>query len=90
MDRRSLLERRLDELVGPPLYYCSDCLRAVKVTVRGAGREPEIERPCAECRTAQIYAPRKAILVGDGGMNKRDRVTQTWRQVAAALTGRCV
>lgn len=88
-DQRSTLERRLDEVIGPPLYYCSECLRAVKVTPR-AGEEPLIKRPCGEDCGQQVYAPRKSILVGEGGMNVKDRATMTYRQIAAAITGRCV
>ena len=82
MDQRSALERSLDALIGRPLYYCSDCQRAVKVS------ENAIERPC-DCN-AQIIAPRKAIAAGEGGLNMKDRVKVKWWQVAAALTGRCV
>lgn len=88
-DARTQRERWLDEHVGPPLYYCADCLRAVKVTpVDGA--EPVIERPCGGACAGQIIAPRRSILHGDGGLNRADRARQCWRQIAAALTGRCV
>jgi hypothetical protein len=33
MDQRTSLERALWDQIGPPLYYCSDCLRAVKVRI---------------------------------------------------------
>lgn len=89
MDRRSNLERALWDRVGPPLYYCSECLRAVQVTPV-VGAEPVIHRPCVECKDAGIIAPRKAIVAGEGGLNWRDRTKMTYRQVAAALTGRCV
>lgn len=86
-DQRSGIEKVLWDKVGPPLYYCSECLRAVKVTaVEGA--EPVIERPCG-CN-AQIYAPRKAIAAGEGGLNWKDSAKVKYWQVAAALTGRCV
>jgi hypothetical protein len=81
------MERALWEKVGPPLYYCSDCLRAVKVTAT-PGSEPVVERPC-ECN-AQIIAPRKAIAAGKGGMNWQNRALLVYWQAAAALTGRCV
>jgi hypothetical protein len=81
------MERFLWEKIGPPLYYCSDCLRAVKVTPVADG-EPIIERPC-ECN-AQIIAPRKAIVAGEGGLNWKDRTKVKYWQVAASLTGRCV
>jgi hypothetical protein len=86
-DQRSKAERILWDKVGPPLYYCSDCLRAVKVTAV-ENSEPRIERPC-DCN-AQIIAPRKAIAAGEGGLNWKDRTKVTYWQVAAAITGRCV
>jgi len=86
-DKRTATERILWERIGPPLYYCSDCLLAVKVTAV-PGHEPIVDRPC-EC-SAQIMAPRKAIAAGEGGLNFKDRVKVSWWQVAAALTGRCV
>jgi hypothetical protein len=59
----------------------------VKVTpVEGA--EPVIERPC-DCN-AQIMAPRKAIVAGEGGLNWTDAAKSKYWQIAAALTGRCV
>jgi len=89
MDQRSTLEKRLDTLIGPPLYYCADCLRAVKVTpIEDIGYS--IKRPCDEQCSHEIIAPRKSILAGEGGLNFKDRVTQSWRQLAAKLTGRCV
>ena len=86
-DQRSAIERAMWERIGPPLYYCADCLRAVKVTPIEGG-EPKIERPC-KCN-AQIIAPRKAIMPGEGGLNFTDRMRQNYMQLAAALTGRCV
>lgn len=88
-DQRSTLERRLDDLVGPPLYYCSDCLRACKVQAR-EGEEPVVTRACGADCGHQIIAPRKSILAGEGGLNFKDRVTVQWWQMAAKLTGRCV
>jgi hypothetical protein len=81
------MERFLWAKIGPPLYYCADCLRAVKVTPV-AGGKPIIERPC-ECN-AQIIAPRKAIAAGEGGLNWKDRTKVKYWQAAASLTGRCV
>lgn len=87
-DQRTAVERVLWERIGPPLYYCADCLRAVKVEpVEGA--EPRITRPCGpECGT-EVIAPRKAICVGEGGMSLGQRVETAYNQVKAALTGRC-
>lgn len=88
-DQRSAIERALWEKIGPPLYYCADCLRAVKVEAR-EGQEPLIERPCqADCRQ-QIIAPRKAITAGAGGLSFRNKVQARYDQLAAAITGRCV
>jgi hypothetical protein len=87
MDARTPLEKKLWTLVGPPLYYCAQCLRAVKVRAH-AGQEPTIQRKC-ECR-GQIIAPRKALAVGEGGMNLRQKVQVTTSQAMSAITGRCV
>lgn len=89
MDMRTDFERMLDERVGPPLYYCASCLRRVKVTIV-EGAEPLVDRPCGPECAAEIIAPRKSILAGEGGLNFKDRVTMGWWQMAAALTGRCV
>lgn len=90
MDQRTPLQRRLDKLVGRPLYYCATCQRPVQVTTH-EGHAPTIVRPCGpDCATAPIIAPRKSLLVGEGGMNWQQRVTLTWWQVAATVTGRCV
>ena len=88
-DQRTDLQRRLDDLIGPPLYYCADCLRGVKVTPV-AGGEPVIQRPCGNDCGHQIIAPRKAIAAGKGGLNMRDRLKVTAWQIGAALTGRSV
>lgn len=88
-DLRSPIEKKLDETIGLPLYYCSECLRAVKVTAI-EGREPHVERPCTDCNTAHIIAPRKAIATGEGGLNFSDKAKLTLMRIGAALTGRCV
>lgn len=85
-DARTPSEKILWEKIGPPLYYCADCLRAVKV-VALEGREPRVERKCA-C-TGQIIAPRKAVVAGKGGMNLATRARVAWDQAKAAVTGRC-
>lgn len=89
MDQRSALERTLWEKIGPPLYYCSDCLRAVKVQVV-EGQEPVITRPCKADCGHQIMAPRKAITAGAGGLSFVNKVRVRYDQIAAAITGRCV
>lgn len=88
-DQRTPTEKRLDEMLGPPLYYCADCLRAVGVTPR-EGQEPQITRPCKQDCGNQIMAPRKAIVVGEGGMNFATKAKVSAMQLLAALTGRCI
>lgn len=88
MDKRSAAQRLLWEKIGPPLYYCADCLLAVKVTPV-AGQEPVIERPCQGC-DCQIIAPRTSILAGEGGLSPTDRMRQLYRMIAAVLTRRTV
>lgn len=88
MDQRTAVERVLWEKIGPPLYYCSDCLLAVKVQpVEGA--EPVITRPCKQDCGHGIIAPRKAVAVGMGGASMGTKVKVAWNQTKAALTGRC-
>jgi hypothetical protein len=87
MDARTPIEKKLWTLLGPPLYYCAECLLAVKVRVN-TGQEPTIERKC-HC-TAQIIAPRKAMAAGEGGLNIVQKIRVTTAQMMAALTGRCV
>lgn len=89
MDRRSATERMLWDAVGPPLYYCQDCLRAVRVKPVEGG-EPVVERPCDDDCGTGIIAPRKAIVAGEGGLNWKDKTKVKYWQAAAALTGRCV
>ena len=87
MDARSDLEKKLWEKVGPPLYYCAECLLEVKVTpVEGA--EPIVKRKCEH--TGQIMAPRRSILAGKGGLSLPNKIKQAGYQMAAAITGRCV
>lgn len=89
MDQRSAVEKMLWDRVGPPLYYCADCLRAVSVTPVDCA-EPIVKRPCGPDCGQQIIAPRKAICVGKGGMSLPTRVKVAVMQAAAGLTGRCV
>lgn len=85
-DARTPIEKFLWEKVGPPLYYCADCLRAVKVLAL-PGQEPKITRLCA-C-TGQVIAPRKAVAAGEGGVSLAARVRSKWDQAKAVATGRC-
>lgn len=88
MDKRSSVQRALWDRIGPPLYYCEDCLLAVKVTPV-AGQEPVIERPCKGCN-CQIIAPRTSILAGEGGLSHTDRMRQLFRMIVAVLTRRTI
>lgn len=81
-DARTPLQRKLDEVIGKPLYYCEECKLAVKVTEAG------IERPC-NCN-GRIIAPRKAIVAGAGGLGFSNRMVMAYRKTAATLTGRNV
>ena len=86
MDLRSPIQRKLDEMVGPPLYYSARCQLPVKVTT---DKEVRIDRPCGDC-ACEVIAPRKAIAVGEGGVNLAAKIKTTISQIAAAATGRCV
>lgn len=74
-------------MIGPPLYYCANCLKAVHVNPVTGG-EPVVRRSCS-C-TGQIMAPRKAVVAGEGGLNFSDNVKLKTSQLLSALTGRCV
>jgi hypothetical protein len=87
MDQRSDFQKMLWEKIGPPLYYCADCLRGVKVT-HVPGGEPLIKRPCGEDCGEGIIAPRTAVCVGKGGASVATRAKIGWNQIKAAVTGR--
>ena len=75
------------ERIGPPLYYCEDCMLEVDVqAVEGA--EPIIRRRCEH--TGRIIAPRKAIVAGAGGLTPANKARMLLWQLAARLTGRTV
>jgi hypothetical protein len=85
-----IFERLLD-LLGEPLYYCAECKRRVRVTPV-EGEEPIIQRFC-EHHDAQIIAPRKVILTGDGtinGLPVTERIAWNFRSYISNLTGRNV
>ena len=88
-DCRTKTQKNIDDMVGMPLYYCSDCKLEVKVTPV-AGCEPVIVRPCGQECGHQIMAPRKAIAAGEGGLSTKDKAKMFYWRLAAALTGRCV
>jgi hypothetical protein len=83
-DKRNKLQKKIDAAFGMPLYYCSECMLAVDV------KDGVITRPCEETCTAQIFAPRKAIACGEGGLSFKDKTKTFYWRLAAALTGRCV
>lgn len=85
-DKRSDWERGLWNRIGPPIYYSSECMLAVKVTPV-AGQEPVIARPCGDCN-CQVIAPRRAILTGDGKLTGMDSLTMLILQLVAIVTGR--
>lgn len=79
----------------PPLYECSACGAAVKVTPRD-GADPIIERKCGH-GDAPIWANRKVTLRGKGALEAMHplqrgaiRLTLTLRQFLSALTGRSI
>lgn len=86
-DARTSFEKTLWALIGPPLYYCATCLKAVQVKAVTGG-EPVVKWDC-ECK-GQIIAPRKAIVAGEGGLNFTDNMKEKTSQLFSALTGRCV
>ena len=77
----------------PPLYECSECGAAVKVTPQGEGMEP-LKRFSCDHTDAPIWANRRATLYGKGDVNIATRwsrkLTLTVRQLLCALTGRSV
>lgn len=86
-DRRSDVEKALWEHIGPPLYYCAECLLAVEV-IPVEGEAPIVNRKCEH--TGEIIAPRKSILAGKGGLSLPNKIKMAGYQLGAALTGRCV
>lgn len=78
----------------PPLYECSECHAAVKVTPRD-GAEPLIVRRCEHA--SPIWANRKVTLRGKGALEAMPparragiRLVLTVRQLLSALTGRSI
>lgn len=85
-----IFERLLD-LLGEPLYYCAECKRRARVTPVEGG-DPIIQRFC-EHHDAQIIAPRKAILTGDGTIKSLpplERAAWNARSWLSNVTGRNV
>lgn len=86
-DLRTPLERAAWRTIGPPLYYCAECLLRVSVEAR-PGSEPLITRDRRCTHDGQIIAPRRAILVGRGSVSLATRMKIRARQAAARATGR--
>lgn len=89
MDARTPFEKLLWKLLGPPLYYCEECLRHVDVKV--SGDDVSIKRFCSH-ENAKIIAPRKAVVSGQGyaGLTPIQKVKHRLQQGGAAITGRNV
>lgn len=89
MDARTNLEKFLWNTIGPPLYYCKDCLRCVDVKVKDG--QTIIKYNC-EHEGGEIIAPRKAILTGTGfaGLRPANKIKVRFGQVASKITGRNV
>lgn len=81
-DLRSTQQKAFDDMFGMPLYYCSECLRSVRV------KDGKIERPCTDCCDAEVYAPRKAVAVGRGGASMKTKAKIRLAQLLAFLTQR--
>lgn len=77
----------------PPLYQCSQCGAAVKVTPMGEGVAPRKEWTCVHTK-APIWANRKVTLRGKGELSvakkTQIKVTLTLRQFLSAMTGRSI
>jgi hypothetical protein len=77
----------------PPLYECSVCGKAVKITPQGEGVEPLKEWECPHT-DAVIWANRKVTLRGKGELNVAVRayyrLKLTVRQLLSAITGRSI
>ena len=86
-DKRNFLQKWLWDKLGPPLYYCEECLLGVSVTVV-PDKEPVIKRGYGcEC-TGRIIAPRKVICVGKGGVSATTKLRIMINKLKADLTGR--
>lgn len=88
MDLRTKFEKILWDKIGPPLYYCKECMLQVKVTVKDG--EVTITRDKRCTHTGEIIAPRKAIMVGKGGANLVTKAKVKVSQGLSGLTGRSV
>lgn len=79
----------------PPLYTCSICGKAVKVTPQGIGNEPlyEYHKDCSH-RNVAIHANRKVTLRGKGQLNMVQetsyKIKVSVRQFLSWMTGRSI
>jgi hypothetical protein len=71
------------------LYECSKCGGPVKVTPQGEGIEPVKVFACGH-DDATIWANRKVVLRGKGGVTPVHRVRMTIVQALCWLTGRSI
>ncbi len=87
-DQRTAFEKKLWDIIGPPLYYCEECMRAV--TVKDKNGEVTVKRPC-EC-DARIIAPRHAAVSGSGfaGLSAGQKLKMAACIAASSVTGRSV
>lgn len=88
MDLRTKFEKILWDKIGPPLYYCKDCMLQVKVSVNDDRTTITRDKRCTH--NGEIIAPRKAIMVGKGGANLLTKAKIKVSQGFSGLTGRSV
>ncbi len=89
LDERTHLEKLLWNTIGEPLYYCSECLRVVRVN--SENDNVIIKRVC-DHHEAQVIAPRKSVLSGKGfaGLTLKNKIKSKAQQIGAKITGRNV
>lgn len=87
-DLRTNFEKILWNLIGPPLYYCEECMLQVRVTVNGNDVDIKRDKRCNH--TGQIIAPRKAVCVGKGGASLQTKAKVNISQFLSSLTNRSV
>lgn len=79
-DRRSRGEKYAWEKLGPPLYYCQECMLKVKIVDGVPMRKCEHDGP--------IIAPRRAIVAGVGGLSATNKAKQAFDKAYSAVLGR--
>lgn len=73
----------------PHLYTCKECEAPVSVVNYGVGIEPTIIRKCGH-DNAGVWANRKTVLRGKGGIKMHHKITLTIRQLLSVLLKRSV